>query len=68
MKLSELTIVELNNLINLLTTYNNYIVKQMHIITDGVEYKQLFQLNSQIQKKIKMIYEEIKKRLNSIEE
>lgn len=69
MKLSELTVEELNNLFNLMISFSDYIGKQMRLnASNDNRYNQWFNINTKLNDKLKMLYSEINKRIDSIKE
>lgn len=69
MKLTELKIEELNSLLNLLSSFNDHVGKQMRLNIDHPKrYNQWFNINDKVNEKIKLVYAEINKRIENITE
>lgn len=69
MKLSKLNLNDLCSLYQLLISFNEYVVKQVRLNEqDANRHNKWIQLHIKLQDKIKMIYNEINSRIDSIEE
>lgn len=69
MVLNKITINELKSIFDLLTSYNDYIVKNIHINEHNkTQYTQWINKHNKVQEKLKMVYNEINKRIDLIKE
>ena len=69
MKLSEINISELKDLYDMLISYNNHIGNNMRLSeTDKTRYEKWFKEHSKVQDRLRMVHNEINKRIDLIEE